>query len=98
MKKILLITCCAAGVMCPLTAMFKKPADGFNFHGFLMNQQIQNMICHDRADELKLWLDHASQKRDFSTPFIKTLHALAMQQNAQQSADVLLEFMLKNGL
>jgi hypothetical protein len=98
MKKRLLTACCALAITNNSSAMLNKLADNDNFHGCLLNTQIQKMICHDRADELKLWLDQASKRNSLPISLVATLHAFAGQQNAQKSADVLLAFMMQTGL
>lgn len=98
MKKILLTAFCALTCTNHSNAMLRKPADDYNLHGFLMNQQIQKMICHDRADELKLWLDQSSQVNPLPIALVASLHAFAGAQQAQKVGDVLFAFMMKIGL
>ena len=82
----------------PTLSTNNQPTEHDNFHGILLHKQIQNMICYDRADELKLWLDNASQCKPVPSDLLATLHASAGQHNAQNCAEVLLNFMMKTGL
>ena len=98
MKKTLFSALCTLAISSHINAMLSKPADDDNFHNNLAKSQLAKMICNNRADELKLWLDQSSKKGDLPIFFIANLHAFASRQQAQESADVLLTFMMKIGL
>lgn len=68
----------------------KHSQDCIDFHEALCVQQITKMLQHDRADELKLWLDQRGRKNDTATKrlddmvFYSTFFKIAQKHNAQK--------------